>query len=159
MKRKELILTLITITFLAAAGLALLWLYRPETFKRPSSSKKTILMWEDLAEMDYVSGKASPKLTSANGNPVKVPGFMIPLEDNNRRVQEFLFVPSPQSCIHVPPPPPNQMIFVKMNEPVDYMFEPVWLEGELSIGPKKHMYGEASFEIQGTAVYPYGPQL
>ena len=65
------------------------------------------LDWRLLGQLDYISNKASTELQKIDGQRVKIPGFIVPLEDNNRQVTEFLLVPSPQACIHVPPPPPN----------------------------------------------------
>ncbi|MFV0574608.1 MAG: DUF3299 domain-containing protein [Vibrio sp.] len=48
-----------------------------------------------------------------NGHTVKIPGFIIPLEGDENTVTEFLLVPYFGACIHVPPPPPNQIIYVK----------------------------------------------
>ena len=85
------------------------------TFFRSSNSgtlsSAPELDWRALGEMDYISGAASEDLKKLDGKTVKIPGFMVPLEDNQKLVSQFLLVPSPQACIHVPPPPPNQMVF------------------------------------------------
>ncbi|MES3037615.1 MAG: DUF3299 domain-containing protein [Bdellovibrionota bacterium] len=113
--------------------------------------------WRLLQEMDYLTGKASEELKALDGKTVKVPGFMVPLEDNMRSVTEFLLVPSPQACIHVPAPPPNQMVYVHMKNdgknPVAY--GPIWVYGELKLETKKSMYGDTSFELIGTRIEPY----
>lgn len=111
--------------------------------------------WRTLGEMDYITGKSSPALQKLNGQQVKIPGFMVPLEDSQKAVTEFLLVPSPQACIHVPPPPPNQMVYVKMREGSEVAFGPIWVYGKLNLVTKKSMYGEASFEIEGEAIEPY----
>ncbi|WP_374078652.1 DUF3299 domain-containing protein [Bdellovibrio bacteriovorus] len=111
--------------------------------------------WRLLGEMDYITGKSSSELQALNGKPVKIPGFMVPLEDNQRDVVEFLLVPSPQACIHVPPPPPNQMVYVKMKKGTDVAVGPIWVYGTLNLVTKKSMYGDASFELVGEAVEPY----
>jgi len=113
------------------------------------------ISWELLAKMDYVSGAAPPELKELDGKVVKMPGFMVPLEDEKKNVTEFLLVPTPQACIHVPPPPPNQMIYVKMNPAVGVAYGPIWTVGTLRLTSKKHMYGEASFELEGTQVEAY----
>ena len=48
------------------------------------------------------------------GKRVSIPGFMVPLEDDAQEVTEFLLVPYAGACIHVPPPPPNQMVYVQL---------------------------------------------
>lgn len=111
--------------------------------------------WRLLGEMDYITGRASSELQALNGKTIKIPGFMVPLEDNQRDVMEFLLVPSPQACIHVPPPPPNQMVYVKMKKGTDVAMGPIWVYGTLNLVTKKSMYGDASFELVGEAVEPY----
>lgn len=112
--------------------------------------------WRELGELDYITGDAPEKLKNLHGKKVKIPGFMVPLEDDSRHVKEFLLVPSPQACIHVPPPPPNQMVYVKMkaNE-TEAMFGPIWIYGTLNLTTQKSMYGEASFELVGDAIEAY----
>jgi len=111
--------------------------------------------WRLLGEMDYITGKTSPELEKLNGQAVKIPGFMVPLEDEQQAVTEFLLVPSPQACIHVPPPPPNQMIYVKMNKGTEVAQGPIWVYGKLNLVTQKSMYGDASFELVGELIEPY----
>lgn len=115
--------------------------------------------WRLLADLDYVTGKATGELSSLDGAEVRVPGFMVPLEDNSKRVTEFLLVPSPQACIHVPPPPPNQMVLVQMasGSGVEVAFGPVWVYGILRIQPKRHLFGESSFQMEGSHIETYRP--
>ena len=115
------------------------------------------LDWRQLGELDYLTGKSPDSLQKFNEKTIKVPGFMVALEDNQKSVMEFLLVPSPQACIHVPPPPPNQMVLVQMEEgaTTQAAFGPIWVYGKLMIGPKKHMYGESSFVMKGYRVEPY----
>lgn len=115
------------------------------------------LDWRDLSELDYVTGAASQKLKDSDGKEVRIPGFMVPLEDNSKKVSEFLLVPSPQACIHVPPPPPNQMVHIQMEEgsETEAAFGPIWIYGVFSLHSKRHMYGESSFIMKGIKVEPY----
>ncbi|MFN8943680.1 MAG: DUF3299 domain-containing protein, partial [Pseudobdellovibrionaceae bacterium] len=87
--------------------------------------------WRLLSEMDYITGDATPELKNIDNQRVKIPGFMVPLEDNIKEVKEFLLVPSPQACIHVPPPPPNQMVYVRMkaNKGTESLYGPIWAYG------------------------------
>ena len=112
--------------------------------------------WRLLNEMDYIANKPTTELKQLEGQQVKIPGFMVPLEDNQRKVTEFLLVPSPQACIHVPPPPPNQMVYVKMKKGVEgKVGAPIWVYGEFKIATKKSQYGEVSFELIGEEVEDY----
>lgn len=113
--------------------------------------------WRLLGDLDYITGNASNDLKSMDGKTVKIPGFMVPLEDNMKSVTTFLLVPSPQACIHVPAPPPNQMVLIEMQSgketPVAY--GPIWVYGTLHIKSKRHLYGESSFQMTGIAIEPY----
>jgi hypothetical protein len=113
--------------------------------------------WRLLGEMDYITSKASSELEALDGKVVRIPGFMVPLEDDMKKVAEFLLVPSPQACIHVPPPPPNQMVLVEMDGKEDspVQFGPIWIYGTLSLHAKRHLYGESSFTMKGHYIEPY----
>ena len=113
--------------------------------------------WRVLGELDYITGKAPATLTKFSGLDVKIPGFMVPLEDSQHEVSEFLLVPTPQACIHVPAPPPNQMVYVKMKpgKKAEVPYGPIWVHGQLNLVTKKSMYGDASFELEGEMVEDY----
>lgn len=113
--------------------------------------------WNNLAQLDYTTHVAPDELKKHDGTRVRIPGFMVPLEDNSRKkITEFLLVPSPQACIHVPAPPPNQMVYVKMkSEGVDAAFGPIWVYGDFSITTKGSQYGDASFELISDKIEPY----
>lgn len=113
--------------------------------------------WRTLGDLDYITGEATPNLKSLDGKMVKIPGFMVPLEDEQKAVKTFLLVPSPQACIHVPPPPPNQMVLIEMDASRDAKVEfgPIWVYGTLKLHSKRHLYGESSFQMVGVAIEPY----
>lgn len=111
--------------------------------------------WRNLSELDYMTHIASNDLKRHDNTRVRIPGFMVPLEDNARKVIEFLLVPTPQACIHVPAPPPNQMVYVKMNEGVNAAFGPIWVYGTFKIVTKTSQYGDASFELLADFIEPY----
>ena len=112
--------------------------------------------WRLLGQMDYLAKKPTTELQALDGKQVKIPGFMVPLEDNERKVTEFLLVPSPQACIHVPPPPPNQMVYVVMKKGVEAAVgAPIWVYGNLKISTKRSKYGEVSFELSGDEIEDY----
>jgi len=69
-----------------------------------------------------------------NGQSVRIPGYVVPLAFDGDKVAEFLLVPYVGACIHVPPPPPNQIVYVEPHESFESagLFEPVWVTGVLS---------------------------
>lgn len=112
--------------------------------------------WRLLNQMDYITQNTPTEIKLLEGKRVKMPGFMVPLEDTARKVTEFLLVPTPQACIHVPPPPPNQMIYVKMKNGVESkQGVPIWVYGNFKVNTVKSQYGEVSFEMEGEEVEDY----
>lgn len=122
----------------------------------------TELNWDELYELDLETGEPSPLLAGLDGQPVKIPGFMVPLDDSATSVSEFLLVPFAGACIHVPPPPPNQIVHVTMVDGSSsevYWWDPIWIFGDLEIENVEHAYGQASFKMSGlrTEVYTAQP--
>jgi hypothetical protein len=78
------------------------------------------------------SAPLSGLVSTFNGRQVRIAGFVVPLVFDQTEVNEFLLVPFVGACVHVPPPPPNQMILVRSQEPVEIggLFDPVWVTGE-----------------------------
>jgi hypothetical protein len=116
------------------------------------------LDWQLLASLDYRTGEVSRELESVVGRGVKVPGYMVPLEDWAGEVSEFLLVPYVGACVHTPPPPPNQLVYVRMENgqrvPVSF-WNPVWIHGTLTVEKTTNLYGSASFTVAGTSITPY----
>ena len=139
-----------TVVFLGAVGIGVYAL------KGVGQGAGVEIDWRLLNEMDYINQKAPKEIEMLEGKQVKIPGFMVPLEDNSQMVTEFLLVPTPQACIHVPPPPPNQMIYVKMKKGTESkQGAPIWVYGKFSVSLTKSQYGEVSFEIIGDTVEDY----
>ena len=114
--------------------------------------------WATLRGLNYRTGEQTDALKKINGKPARVPGFMVPLEDDNDYVTEFLLVPYLGACVHTPPPPPNQIVHVKMQggKKVKVSFwEPVWIQGKLDISTVKSPYGDVSFNMAGSLIEPY----
>ncbi len=70
-----------------------------------------------------------------NGQTIRMPGFVLPLEYAGKKVTEFLLVPWVGACIHTPPPPPNQIVHVVVDENMARestgLFEPVSVTGTM----------------------------
>ena len=79
----------------------------------------------------------SNKMTVAalDGKMVRIPGYALPLENAGTGVTEMLLVPYVGACIHVPPPPANQTLYVKLNQTykADDLYEPVWITGRMKV--------------------------
>lgn len=91
--------------------------------------------------------------TALNGQEVRLPGYLLPLEISGKKVTEFLLVPWVGACIHTPPPPPNQIVHVRLDKPFEMggLFAPVWVTGRLAAGAVKRQLtlvdGSADIDI------------
>jgi hypothetical protein len=113
--------------------------------------------WELLETLDLRTGATGGALDSIIRRRVSLPGFVVPLDDYAQQAKEFLLVPYFGACVHLPPPPPNQMIYVTMvGDPIDFsMWTPMILEGELTVSPVESPYGKVSFVMTGRRALPY----
>ena len=79
--------------------------------------------------------QARATVKSLNGAQISIPGYALPLAYEDEKITEFLLVPWVGACIHTPPPPPNQIIFVRAPEGMQYQghFAPVLLKGRIEV--------------------------
>ena len=106
--------------------------------------------------------KFFPVNDALNGQRIRMPGYVVPLDMGGDTIDEFLLVSYLGACIHVPPPPPNQMVYVKTAKPVkfDGLFMAVWVTGTLATERKDSELGSAGYSMTAEAVEPYkGPAL
>ncbi|KXO12117.1 DUF3299 domain-containing protein [Marinobacter excellens] len=104
---------------------------------------------------EIMTGRVVPEMGNVEG---RIPGFVVPLKvTNDMRILEFFLVPYYGACIHVPPPPPNQIIHVKYEEgfTLRALYDPVWIEGELVIERTENDLGTSSYSLVATSVKPY----
>ncbi|ACF51859.1 DUF3299 domain-containing protein [Stenotrophomonas maltophilia] len=79
---------------------------------------------------------SSQVVETADGRAVDLDGYVVPLGTNDAGlVDELLFVPFYGACIHVPPPPPNQIIHVTLATPIALgdLWDPYRLAGRLQV--------------------------
>ncbi len=114
--------------------------------------------WRVLAGLDYTNGKATDTLKKLEGKQVRIPGFVVPLDDFQEEGAEFLLVPYYGACVHTPPPPPNQIVMVEMSGKKAIklnLFDAVWMSGTLKIASVESPYGTVGYTLQGLKVEPY----
>jgi hypothetical protein len=93
-----------------------------------------------------------------DGQNVKLPGFIVPLDiGKDGLVAEFFLVPYFGACIHVPPPPPNQIVYVRMNKGIalDSIYEAYWITGRMKLQNKTTRIGAAAYHLAGDKVEIY----
>ena len=137
--------------------------------------------WNPLAELDALMGddtqslsddsaraielfnayqdavRSAPIVRELDGQQIRLPGFVVPLDFEGTETSEFLLVPYFGACIHVPPPPSNQIVYVKTvaSYPLQELFDPVWVTGEIRTEAHLNDVGDAGYTLQATIIEPY----
>ena len=86
---------------------------------------------------------------SLDGSYIKMPGFVIPFDISAKGVTEFMLVPYTGACIHMPPPPANQLVMVnaKTPWPSDDLWDPVWVIGMMRTRLQSTDLGQTGYAI------------
>jgi hypothetical protein len=110
---------------------------------------------ELLMKMQEVSNNA-PTNPALNGALVRIPGFIVPLEENKGEVTEFLLVPYFGACIHTPPPPANQILHVRPRQGAKFRaMDTVWVTGQLQTVRNDSMMGVSGYHVTADSVTKY----
>jgi hypothetical protein len=112
---------------------------------------------EMMVKIEALWEKA-PVVQDLDGKRVKLPGFVVPLDTVGGKTGEFLLVPYYGACIHVPPPPANQTVFVQAVRGQEYsveLFDTVWVTGTLRVKSSSSDLAEAGYRLEATAIGPY----
>ncbi len=88
---------------------------------------------------------------------VKIAGYVLPLDFESTTIKEFLLVPYVGACIHVPPPPPNQIIYVTSEDGIKVggMYEPVWATGTLQTSSTSNEFADVGYTMTLEVAEPY----
>ena len=97
---------------------------------------------------------------------VRMPGYLLPLEFDGDKATEFFLVPYVGACIHTPPPPPNQIVHVKIDEGYTTdggLYTPVWVSGTMQSEQSKSNLNfidgasdiPSSYLLDATSIKPY----
>ena len=103
---------------------------------------------------DENSTKLNPALADAY---IKMPGFIIPIDISADGVTSFILVPYVGACIHVPPPPPNQLVFVstKVPWPSERLWEAVWVTGTMQNKVQYTEVADTGYELEADRIEIY----
>ena len=111
---------------------------------------------------DFFEGPAGPALPldeaptvpAMNGQFVSLPGYIVPVKTVGDDLEQFLLVPYFGACVHVPPPPPNQVVLVTMKKPVRFkdVYEAFWVNGTLSTSVGKTDLAETGYTMSGDSL-------
>lgn len=107
--------------------------------------------------VDTTPAAASGLVSAYNGETVRLSGYVVPLDFNGETTSRFLLVPFVGACIHVPPPPPNQIVYVETSEPypLSEVFEAVTVRGEMMATAEQTQIAEVGYTMTLSRVRPY----
>ena len=111
---------------------------------------------EMLMKLQKASDNA-PTNPAMNGVMVRIPGYLVPLEEKNGQVSEFLLVPYFGACIHTPPPPANQIIHVQTARADKGLraMDTIWVTGKMQTLRNDSMMGVSGYHVDADSVTKY----
>ena len=157
---------LLSLTLLVAVGTGACGEPRPSL--APVFLEASAIDWKLLVEGPS-ERRTRERDQRLGAGPVRIAGYMIPLEEfpldqSLVRLTEFLLVPYAGACIHYPPPPPDQMIHVRMAPgqavPLDlWTWDPLEIAGVLRAEPIESEFGAVGYRMDGLGSREYGSGL
>lgn len=92
-----------------------------------------------------------------NGEVVRIPGYMVPLDTRGAGVTAFILVPYVGACIHVPPPPANQLVFVTTGTPYESsgLFEAVNVTGMFGTASTSTQLADIGYSLSADLIEPF----
>jgi hypothetical protein len=133
----------------------------------PAYAREAYSSGPAAAAHDYLGEGGPPALQQSlnapvnmelDGKRVKIPGFIVPLDvAKDGTVSEFFLVPYFGACIHVPPPPPNQIVYVTIQKGIalDSIYEAYWVTGTMRMQNKSTRLGAAAYSLAADQVEIY----
>lgn len=106
----------------------------------------------------FTQTTAAALTTEYNGKRVRLPGYAVPLDYSSGGMTAFILAPFVGACIHVPPPPPNQLVFVTTEIPFesDGLYQPVWVTGTFQTMATGTELAEIGYAMTADHIEPYG---
>ena len=95
--------------------------------------------------------------TDWNGMTVRLPGYIVPIDYDGTGVSAFLLVPYVGACIHVPPPPANQLVLVTTQDPYETngLFEAVNVTGMFGTASTRTQLAEVGYALSADRIEPF----
>lgn len=129
--------------------------YQPQIDATPEGSPEESGIFDQMmAELN-----SAPANEELDGQKIKLPGFVSPLEEVNGKVSEFLLVPYYGACIHVPPPPLNNTLLIKTKPKyaidTEKTYLPVWVMGKIQVKSTTTDIASAGYLIEDAMIEPY----
>lgn len=117
-----------------------------------SSSIQNAMIAQDGSNERYEQALMSTRvIPEMDGKDIKIPGFVVPVEVNEeQKITSFFLVPFFGACLHAPPPPPNQIIYIEATEGVEIvnLYDAVWVSGKLSAEMFEDQIATSAYTMQ-----------
>lgn len=116
------------------------------------------MMESELGDPAVQMEPLAPVVNDLHGKHIKLPGYIVPLGITAEgKVDEFLLVPYFGACIHVPPPPSNQIVHVQSQQAIALadLYQPFWISGEMQVDLVESELANAGYRISGADIEPY----
>ncbi|MGX5914930.1 DUF3299 domain-containing protein [Aliidiomarina sp. Khilg15.8] len=128
---------------------------KPSDWKPPQVRSQDY--YERNPDQQVQTNLDAPVIEELDGDKIRIPGYVVQLEGDDRKVTEFLLVPYFGACIHVPPPPPNQIIHVRFPEGVPYSvtYDAVWVSGTINVDRTESDIAVTGYQIDAAEVVSY----
>lgn len=114
---------------------------------------------EEGSEFDFMPQLGGfETVEDLDGVLIRMPGYVVPFDfSTDSKHREFLFVPYMGACIHTPPPPPNQIIFVRADPAIKIadIWAPYWIEGTLMTEKTENELGNTAYALSMSKIEDY----
>lgn len=155
------------------------WLKNTKILAPPVQTKIKEILWNDLRPepeksvlerfyagkmsddevIAYSSKLDSQVIETVNNTYGKIPGYLVPLNMNKNQIAtELLLVPTLGACIHVPPPPPNQIVYIAYPKGIkvtEAAYKAYWVLGTIRLEIKKSEYSQALYSMDVEQIAEY----
>ena len=124
-------------------------------FSFDDDSEEAQTAYEELK----VKLSSAPIVEELNNEFIKLAGFVVPLDFDfdSETFSSFLLVPYFGACIHVPPPPSNQIVHITSQKPLqqEWLDYAVWATGTIKTESVHSEYGSAGYSMQNATLEKY----
>ncbi|WP_425051775.1 DUF3299 domain-containing protein [Psychromarinibacter sp. S121] len=164
--RRRLIASLTALPFVPAAGLAagdvidLTWndlIPEGEEITGLDRLRDLGVVQHEQLSTGFVQPEAVGVTDAYDGRMVRLPGFIVPLDFEATGITAFILAPFVGACIHVPPPPANQLVFVTTETPYESagLFEAVYVTGMFGAAATGTQLAEVGYALTAERIEPY----
>jgi hypothetical protein len=129
----------------------------PEDTSTIPNALRSLLPHDEQMPLSSQQPESSGVRTDWNGQIVRIPGFIVPIDYKGNGVTAFILVPYVGACVHVPPPPATQRVFVTTPTPNARggLFEPVNVIGMFGVSSLSTHLAEIGYALSADEILPY----